>query len=129
MHRKTVTFQAPLDNSVLYLEQFLSDVAKNGLKSASGSYTGDGVSGKIITLDFTPVLVIVSKFINLGTETSYPVSGNFVFSLRSNEGISYIPGTGFVKDAVTGISANTFTLSNNANVNTADTEYIFLAVG
>jgi hypothetical protein len=52
-----------------------------------------------------------------------------VFSLSANVGASWIPATGFVKDCVTSVSNNSFTLGVNAAVNTVGTNYIFLAVG
>ena len=119
---------APLDSQVPYLEQFLNDVSREGLKSLSGSYTGDGTTSKTVTIGFAPILLIISENVNLSSAI-FPVAKNMVFSIYSNIGVSYIPGTGFVKDAVTGFSNGSISLGINANVNTAGTSYLFLAIG
>lgn len=128
MHRKEVTFKAPLDDYATQLENLLQNISRDGLKSVSGSYTGDGTTSKTVEIGFAPILLIISKSVNTGT-TTFPLAGNMVFSLYANIGVSYIPGTGFVNDAVTAYSNGSVTLGVNTNVNAAGTSYLFLAIG
>lgn len=128
MIRKDFTLRNPLDQYTVYLEKFLSDVSRDGLKSLSGSYTGDGTTSKTVTIGFKPILLIISENVNLASAT-FPVAKNMVFSLYSKVGVSYIPGTGFVNDAVTGFTNGVISLGVNTNVNTAGTDYLFLAIG
>lgn len=128
MHIKDFKLQKPLDNYVVNLENFLQNISRDGLKSVSGSYTGDGTTSKTVLIGLVPILLIISKNVNTGT-TTFPLAGNMAFSLFSNLGVSYIPGTGFVNDAVTGFSNGSITLGANSNVNAAGTSYLFLAIG
>ena len=127
-HRKDVTFRAPLDDYATQLEILLQNISRDGLRSVSGSYTGDGTTSKTVEIGFAPNLLIISENVNTGT-ASFPVAKNMVFSLYANIGVSYIPGTGFVNDAVTGYSSGSVTLGVNTNVNEAGTAYLFLAIG
>lgn len=125
---KNFIIKAPVDASALFLERFLGDVSRNALKSISGSYTGDGSSSKSVLVGFKPIILIISENISVAS-AAFPVTKDMVFSLGNNDGVSYIPGTGFVKDAITGYSNGSISLGVNANVNTAGTNYLFLAIG
>ena len=118
-----------MDDYVVHLETFLTLLAKDSLKSSSGSYIGDGTNKKTITFDFIPKVVIISKYVDLGRNTTWPVSGNVCIALLGNVGIAYIPGTGFVKDAITDMSVKGLSLGVNVNVNEANKQFIYLAIG
>jgi len=128
MHRKDFILRTPLDNYIVPLESFLQVISRDGLKSLSGSYTGDGTTSKTVEIGFAPILLIISKSVNTGT-TTFPLAGDMVFSLYANIGVSYIPGTGFVNDAVTAYSNGSVTLGVNTSVNQSGTLYLFLAIG
>jgi hypothetical protein len=126
--RKDFALQPPLDSYAIYLEKFLNDVSRTALKSVSGAYVGDGTTSKTVFVGFAPILLIISQNVRLGVD-ALPVAKNMVFSLYSNIGVSYIPGTGFVGDAVTGYSNGNITLGVNNNVNESGKNYLFLAIG
>ena len=128
MLRKTFTLTTPLDMMVYPLDLFLTDVAANALQSASGSYTGNGVSGLKITTPFFPKLIIISPKINTSTSAT-TIAGNMVFSFSANPGASWLPGTGFKKDCVLTCVNDGFTLGTNTNVNAPTVVYLYFMVG
>ncbi len=129
MLRKNFTLQQPVDNFAVPLELFLKDVATNALQSYQGIYKGTGKSGtKISPISFSPKIVVISPFIDVGRATA-TTAGNMVFALAGNAGITWIPGTGFVKDGVISYQNDGFTLGANANCNTNGTTYVYFVVG
>jgi len=130
MIRKDFSIKKPIEDYGSFIEKFLNDVSKDALKSKSGSYVGDGTTTKTISIGFNPSLLIISENIDLA-KAIFPVSSSFVFSLSSNSGVSYIPGVGFVNDAITGYdnSNGNISLGLNSSVNSAGKNYLFLAIG
>ena len=129
MIAKPTKFIPPLtEDQIIALETFLSNVGRQAGRISSGSYTGDGVSGKQITVGFAPAFLVISKQANLGTE-AFPLSGNMVLSLQGNTGVSYLPGIGFVNDAVLSYSNTGFTIGVNASVNALNVPFIYFAIG
>ena len=129
MINKPVKFTPPLEDiKIIALENFLSEVGRSAGRIAQGSYTGDGTSGKVLTIGFSPSLLVISKQANLATE-SFPLAGNMVFSLSGNSGVSYVPGTGFVKDAVLSFTNTGVTIGSNSAVNAANVSFIYFAIG
>jgi hypothetical protein len=124
---KPFTLKEPVDQFAVPLEAFLTLVAGRALQSTSGSYTGTGRS-ITITVPFYAKLIILSPNINLG-KAAATTAGNMVFSLASNVGASWVPGTGFVKDCVTAIASSSFTIGTNAAVNTATSSYTYFVIG
>ena len=124
---KSFTLRKPVDNYAVQLELFLSTIAKDALQSASGFYTATGKK-LVVTIPFYPKIIVISPFINIGT-ASATTAGNMVFSLTNNLGISYIPGTGFVKDCVTDVSKSSFTLGINTAVNNPAHEFVYFVIG
>jgi hypothetical protein len=128
MLRKTFVIQKPIENFAVPIELFLKDVSEKALQSYQGSYVGTGKSGKKVTFPFSPKIVVISPYIDVG-RTGDTTTGNMLFALSSNVGVTWVPGTGFVKNAVISFQNDGFTLGSNADCNTNGTNYIFLAVG
>lgn len=128
MLRKNFVIQKPVDNFAVPLELFLKDVSDRALQSYQGSYTGTGKSGTKISFAFSPKIVIISPFIDIGRAAA-TTAGNMMFALSSNPGVTWIPGTGFVKDVVISFQNDGFTLGASAIGNVNGSNYIFMAVG
>lgn len=128
MIKKFQNFKTPLDEQAIQIDALFSKICREGARIGTGSYTGDGVSGTAVAIGFSPSFIAISESHNLGT-ASFPVSGNMAFAFSLNAGVSYIPGTGFVNNAVTGFSDTGITLGTNVAVNEAGTSYIYMAVG
>lgn len=127
-HNKTFKLRAPLDKQAYALDILLTNIARDGLKGAAGSYIGTGVSGQAIAIPFFPTLLIISPVIDLATSAT-TISGSMIFTFSANVGASWIPGTGFKKDCVLTITKDAFTIGTNAAVNTAAGHYLYFIIG
>ena len=125
---KTTVFKTPLDSQAIQLESYLSQISRDGLRGVSGTYTGDGTNNRQVSIGFSPVLIVISKFVDLG-KTTFPLGGNIVFALSGNPGVSYVPGTGFVKDAVITFNNTGITVGTNTSVNAAGSTFTYFAIG
>lgn len=128
MLRKSFTVRAPVDNYAVALDLFLSDVAKNAIRSASGTYVGDGRASKKISLSFSPKFIIISPQINLNTADTV-IAGNMLFAMATNPGATWLPASGFIKDGVLSIESDGFTIGGNANINADSVSYLYFVVG
>ena len=66
---KPVKFTAPLDEKIPALESFLSSIGRDALRSASGTYKGDGKASRALSIGFSPKFVIIQRFLDTGRET------------------------------------------------------------
>jgi len=128
MLSRTAQITPPLsDDKIGELDRQLSTIFAKGLQYKSGTYVGDGRVSHVITMGVSPVFVYIQKQGDLGRNT-FPVAGNSVFALAGNPGVAYIPGTGFVKDAVLSYQNTGITIGVNANVNTVAVTYCYFVL-
>jgi len=119
---KQVTLTPPWnDRKVSQLEKMLVSIFGSGLQSRVGSYTGDGTDDR----DF----IIGMKVIFIYIQRKTAVAGNAVFAIREADGISFVPGSGFVSDAVKAFTPTGITMGTNVDINGSGLTYAYLAIG
>lgn len=129
MIQRTSQISTPLtDDKVVVLEQQLQTLFTNGAQIRTGEYTGDGTASRVLTIGVRPLFVYIARKIDIGRTVSWPVLGNSVFSSFTNIGVSYIPGAGYVKDAVLSFSPTGITLGSNANVNASKVVFNYFII-
>lgn len=128
MLRKSFTLKKPLDDYAVPLEMFLGDVARNALRSASGTYTGDGKTSHKIAAPFNPTLVLIHKTADIGKST-FPLANTLTVAILKNAGVAWVSDTGFVTDAVISAQNDGFTVGSNSNVNAENVSYTYFIVG
>jgi hypothetical protein len=130
MHPKSVVFRAPLDSQAPQLEQLLTAITATGLKFTTGTYLGNGAERTVALASAPEILIIIPKF---PPNTTYPViqtaSNQLSITFRVTPKITWIPGFGYVADAVTSLSHNAMTLGVNAAVNSISQEYAYILIG
>lgn len=134
MIQKTTSITPPLDDfKVVALEAQLATLFTNALQCRVGTFTGDGRTSRTLTLGIKALFLYIQKFIDPTSPAilaaGFPIAGNGTFSLRDMPGVTYVPGTGFVNDAVKSYTSDGVTLGSNANVNQVGTQYLFFAIG
>jgi hypothetical protein len=125
MFNRPAQITAPLsDDKIGELDRQLSTIFSKSIQAKFGTYTGDGRSSHIIDMGVSPLMVYIQKQGDLGRNT-FPLAGNSVFALAGNPGVAYIPGTGYVKDAVLSYQNTGITIGSNSNVNAINVVYCY----
>ncbi len=57
------------DKKIIAIEDYLSKISREALKSATGTYTGDGKSSRTLEIGFSPKFIIIQRFLDTGKET------------------------------------------------------------
>lgn len=127
LNRPTQTVPPMSDDKFSEIDRQLATLFLKGTQIRTGTYVGDGRTSHVVTMGLTPSFVYIQRQGDLGRD-SFPVAGNAVFSMLSNPGVSYIPGTGFVKDAVLSYQATGITIGDNVSVNTINVTYCYFAL-
>jgi hypothetical protein len=65
---KPVKFTTPLDEKAVQLEDYLASISRDALRSASGTYVGDGKASRTVDFGFSPKLVIIQRFLDYARE-------------------------------------------------------------
>ena len=125
MHRKSFKLTKPLDDLIFPLEQLLSEIARTGLVSYTGTYTGTGKEQSVLTT-IAPKFILIMEQIDTSTKETV-IAGDIAISIIG--GITYIPGIGYKKNCVISIANNSFTLGTDSCVNTPNNQYQFFVIG
>jgi len=122
MIQKDIVFRPPwTDKSVAQIEILLSRFSEKSLQYRSGNYVGDGRDDRDVFIGLHPIFVYIQR--------SVAGAGNAVFAIRQAEGVSFIPGGGFVSDAIKAFERDGITVGSNTDVNAVGLEYSYLALG
>lgn len=131
---KTKTLRPPwdkdriADEQVIALELMLGNLHKEAIRYRVSTYIGDGVNNRSITIGFAPILIYIQRWLDKNKDT-FPFSGNACFAFKDNDGVAYIPGTGFVKNAILSYNNNGVVLGTNVAVNEATKKFLYFALG
>ena len=119
---KPNVIQPPLsDSQAIAIEKMFQSIFSNALQYKTGTYTGNGKAGTILTINLKALFLYIQKTV--------AGAGNAVFALRDQPNVSFKPGSGFIANAVTAWGTNTITLGSDADVNTIGTVYRYFAIG
>lgn len=116
------------DSKLVNLERMLILLFSGALQHRVASYTGDGVDDREIDVGTDIKVAMILRKPDKNT-ASFPVSGNAVFAFQENDGVSYVPGTGFVNNAVKSVLNRKLKLGINTDVNEAGTNYFYFIIG
>lgn len=119
---KSITLTPPWEDlKVSQLEQLMVTLFSSSLRSRSGTFTGNGIDGTAVTMGFKPLFVYAQR--------TAAGAGNSVFAIREAGGVSFIPGSGFVSDAIKSFTPDGVTVGTNSNINSSGIQYAYIAVG
>lgn len=119
---KPYIVNAPLtDQQAILIEKSLQAIFSGAIQYKTGTYTGTGKAGTILTVGFKAIFIYIQKTI--------AGAGNSVFGLRDQPDVCFIPGSGFVAGAITAWGTNTITFGANGDANAIGKSYRYFAIG
>ena len=104
------------------LDNALAGLEAGKTKAVWGQYTGDGASSRLISLGFTPALVVVTNQEGLITQSSY-VYGGIAVTGSASSGVEIAENGFLVKNSGTYILCNYARPDNNLY-----REYLYIAI-
>jgi hypothetical protein len=125
---KHFILKAPVDLQVAPLEQLLTALAGKSTQSYSGEYVGTGKT-LTVSVPFTPTFIIIFPKVDYARMTTATLAGEPAVTLASNARTSWVPSQGFVKDAVTGITYQQFSIGASTKINTLGQTYTYFILG